>query len=311
MNQSHDLLAPKAWLYGWLAAAAAFLLTLVIAAIGQGFGSILGGCYWIGITTPVHQPVWALVNLPSIAFSHQSAATGYWLGSTILPLLVAVLAVLAIPRSRSLAAELLWLQVAWAAAVVGGCWLPLLDTRDGHVARWLHFQEAAAWLVWIVPVLAAAAGLVPAIRLLALLRQSRRDCGRGLRIGVVLLYLVLPALAWVVLVTLIRGQLLLPPSLAVLVPVLTVLVLAWARYAKPFVHRLEELDGGNLLRILVLLVLMVAWVAVAGRPLAPDRASGLQWRTESSCNSIRPWVEPLRLFSTTGATSEPEANQAR
>lgn len=286
-----------------MSAVFAFFLALILAALGQGMGSVLGGCHWIGITTPVHLPVWALVNQPTMIFPGQNAATGYWLGSTILPLLMALLAVLAIPRARTLGAEVLWLQIGWACAVVGGCWLPLLDAKDGHISHWLSLQDLPEGLVWGIPLLASVLCLVPATRLLALLRQTRRELSRKLRIGVVLLYLVVPVLVWVALVSLVRGQLLLPATLAVLAPVLAVLMLAWARYPRPFVHQLEPIRGGSLAWMLVLLVLIGAWFTVAGRPLPEARASGLQWRVESAYNNIRPWVEPLQLFHTTATTA--------
>jgi hypothetical protein len=295
MNQSLDPLASRALIYSWIVAAFGLLLALVIAAFGQGVGGMLGGCTWIGVTTPAHQQVWALVNQPSMTFSRQVAATGYWLGSVILTLMVAALVVAVIPRARTLAAELLLLQLGWTCAVVGGGWLPLLDARDGHVSRWLYLHDAAPGLIWIVPVLALLAGLVPTMRLLALARHARRDTGTGYRLGLVLLHLGLPVLVWIILVTLVRGQLMIPATVAMLVPVVGALALAWLRYPKPYAHHLEPIFAASFTKALVMLLLVAALVGIAGRPLADNRASGLQWGVESSFNNIRPWVEPLDL----------------
>jgi MFS family permease len=295
MNQTLDPLAPRALIYSWIVAVFGLLLSLVIAAVGQGVGGMLGGCTWIGVTTPAHQQVWALVNQPSMTFSRQAAATGYWLGSTILTLLVAALVVQVIPRARTLSAELLLLQVGWTCAAVGGGWLALLDTKDGHVSRWLYLHDAAPGLVWIIPVLALLAGLVPTVRLLALGRHARRDTGTGYRLGLVTLHLGLPVALWIILVTLVRGQLLIPATVAMLIPFAGALVLAWLRYPQPYAHHLEPIRGTSFTNALVLLLLVASLVGVTGRPLQESKASGLQWGAESSFNNIRPWVEPVFL----------------
>ena len=55
----------KGLLYGLLAAVAAFPGALLVAVAGQGIGALLGGCGWIGVSTPVDRQVWALVNQPT------------------------------------------------------------------------------------------------------------------------------------------------------------------------------------------------------------------------------------------------------
>ena len=124
MRSELDILAPRNLGFALLVAAALYPGALLAAVLGQGVGALLGGCSWIGMTTPLDRQVWALVNQPSMVFSREVAALGYWLGSTILPLL-AVGAVGAIqeryrPRRLMLAARL-WssrnlrqsLQVYW------------------------------------------------------------------------------------------------------------------------------------------------------------------------------------------------------
>ena len=53
-------------------------------------GALLGGCGWIGISTPLHRQVWALVNQPALNFASLPRGLGYWLGSLALPLLIVV-----------------------------------------------------------------------------------------------------------------------------------------------------------------------------------------------------------------------------
>jgi len=75
MRREIDVMDAKGLLYGLLAAVAAFPGALLVAVAGQGIGALLGGCGWIGVSTPLDRQVWALVNQPTLA-SRGPWATG-------------------------------------------------------------------------------------------------------------------------------------------------------------------------------------------------------------------------------------------
>jgi len=293
VEHPQDLLRPPALLYGWLAAISCLALALVLAALGQGIGAMTGGCTWIGVSIPPHHQVWALVNQPSIAFAHQLSSLGYWWGSVVLPLLVAVCASTIIPRSQSVAAELFWLQLSWACVVVAGCWLPLLDAKDGHISRWLYLNQHPSELVWLIPLVGSAIAVIPSLRLLALARAGRAHMGRAERLVVALLFLGGPTALWVVVASLIGGAFSLFATAATCLPLLTTLMLAWYRYPRPYVQRLQRVTAGNFLRQMIVALVLVAGIAIVGRPLGGGAVAGLLWGQASSFNNIRSWIDPL------------------
>ncbi len=295
MDQARDALAPKAVLASWLAAAAACPAALAIAAVGQGVGGWLGGCGWIGVALPPHLQTWALVNQPNLAFAARPNAIGYWLGSLLLPALVAALAVPAVPRPRTVAAELLVLQVAWFAVVVDLAWQPLLDLHDGHLARWLSLRRLPETLVWLPAAAAAAAALVPAWHLLALVGVARRHARRLVRLAAVGVHLLLPAAAFVGLASLLGGRLPVLAATAVGGSALVALGLAWVGPPRPVAHALEPIHAASLARLASAALLLVALIGLAGRPLPGRRSTGLLWRATAPTNNLRPWVEPLLL----------------
>jgi hypothetical protein len=288
-------MAPKGLLFGLLAAALALPGALLAAVAGQAVGSLLGGCGWIGISTPLDRQVWALVNQPALNFASLPRGLGYWLGSLLLPLLVGCLIVHFLPRSRSLAAELTALQLAWGCTTVAVAWLPLLDSADGHIRRLLELWHLPHELLWVVPLLAVPAALPPTLRLLALLRAARQHTGRGLRLATVGVHLVFPVAVWVGLATLIRGEPAPAASIGLAAPIVTAVAVAWYGYPYAFPHRLRELQPSDAVRVAVIGTLVIATVWFAGRPLAKSRASGLLWANPKSYNNIRQWVEPVWL----------------
>jgi hypothetical protein len=285
-----DLTTPTGILFGWLAASFGFTSGLLLAVGGQGFGAVLGGCGWIGFSTPLGRQVWALVNQPALNFASQPRAVGYWLGSLVLPLLAGAAALHLIPRARTLAAELMAVHLAWGAAVVGVAWLPLLDPADGHVARFLELADLPSLLVWAAPSLAAIAAFPPVLRLLALARVARPHTGRGVRLMVVAAHLGTPCVAWALLVSVIRGAPPLAPIVALLGPLLVACAVAWFGYPPAFVHRLREIETASWLRLLCSVLVVVALVWLAGRPLGANTWTGLVWGEPSARNNIRPWI---------------------
>jgi len=288
-------MAAKGLLYGLLAAVAAFPGALLLAVAGQGIGALAGGCGWIGISTAVDRQVWALVNQPTLAFATELESLGYWSGSVVLPLLVAFAAIPLLPRARSLAAELIVVQLSWACAVIGLAWLPLLDPLDGHLVRWLELWRLPAPLLFLAPALAIPAALPPTLRLLGLLRIGRPNTGRALRLATVLLHLALPAAVWVAGSAALLGA---PPAssaLAVGAVVVVALSTAWFGYPPAFVHRLRPLGLGSWLLLAALAAAAVAIVWLAGRPMPEGRRAGLLWAQTTASNNIRPWIDAVPL----------------
>jgi hypothetical protein len=295
MHRDRDVMAPKGLLFGLLAATLALPGAVLAAVSGQAIGSLLGGCGWIGISTPLDRQVWALVNQPSLNFASLPRGLGYWLGSLLLPLVICYCAVHLLPRSRTLAAELTVLHLAWGCTTVAVAWLPLLDTADGHLRRMLELWRLPHELLWVVPILAVPGALPPTLRLLALLRTVRKHPRRGLRLATVGVHLVLPVAAWVLLATMIRGAPAFAASIGLLAPVVTALAIAWYGYPYAFPHRLRELKTSDAVRTAVFATVVVATIWLTGRPLADGRASGLLWASPKSYNNIRQWVEPISL----------------
>ncbi|PWB75518.1 MAG: hypothetical protein C3F15_06200 [Holophagae bacterium] len=288
-------MAAKGLLYGLLAAVAAFPGALLLAVAGQGIGALAGGCGWIGISTAFDRQVWALVNQPTLDFATELESLGYWSGSVVLPLLVAFAAIPLLPRARSLAAELIVVQLSWACAVIGLAWLPLLDPLDGHLSRWLELWRLPAPLLFLAPALAIPAAVPPTLRLLGLLRIGRPNTGRALRLATVMLHLALPAAAWVAAATALLGALPPPPALAVGAAVVVALSTAWFGYPPAFVHRLRPLSLASWLLLAALAVAAVAIVWLAGRPLPEGRRAGLLWAQPTASNNIRPWIDAVPL----------------
>ncbi len=293
MHSNPHLLAPRVLALSWLAAAMAFPLTLLTAVIGQGVGAVAGSCGWIGLSVPVERQVWALVNQPVLNFASLPSATGYWLGSLVLPLTVGALLVPFWPRARSLTAELVVVQTAWAASAVGVAWLPLLDPQDGHLARWLVLHELPAAALWIAPVVGAGLAVPPSLRLLELARRYRHHAGRAYRLSVVGTHLVVPLVAWAALAITLRGSFIVFATIGVALVAVASLALAWFRYPTPFAHVLREPSSGDVLALAGAAVILAACLWFGGRPLADGKTAGLLWGSPTAFNNVRPWIESV------------------
>ncbi len=280
----------------WLAASVALPLAVCCAACGQGFGAMAGGCRWIGLSLPLDRHVWALVNQPALNFASLPGASGYWLGSLLLPLLAATAIVGFLPRAQSLVTELSVVQIAWAMAVVAAAWQPLIDPEDGHVARFLALHGLPAGWVWLAPACAAGAALLPTLRLLELARRRRPDLGRGARLATVMLHLLPPALAWVWAASLARGAVAVVPSLAVALPMASTTVFAWLRYPSPYVRRLEGPRGSEVVTLVVAAAALWAVIWFTGRPTGGGHAAGVLWAQPQAFNNIRPWIDARPLI---------------
>ena len=279
----------------WLGASAALPFALISAAIGQGMGALIGGCHWIGVALPLDRQIWALVNQPLLNFASLPRAGGYWLGSMLLPLVFAVTIIGFLPRARSLVTQLTCIQISWAMSLVALAVLPVLDSEDGHLARFVTLHGWPTVLVWLSPVFAAGAALLPTLRLLQLARRRHPDIRRSYRLLVVSIHLGVPAVGWLGLVSLVRGSVLMPAIIAAAVPLIAGLAFAWFRYPAPYVRPLELPKAGEIVGLALAAVILAASVWVAGRPLTDGQSAGILWGTAQSSNNVRGWIEPWSI----------------
>lgn len=303
-------------IFSWISAIAMAFAAIFLTVLGQGLASLPGGCRWIGITLAVdHQP-WALLNQPNLGFSGRPGAFGYWFGGIILCLLVGLLSVRLLPRPRRLGWELLSFQLAWMSVAVGVCWLPLLDSWDGHVSHYLRLHSASPAWVWIFPILGAWVALIPVFRLLALLRSADRAASGLKRCLCVMAHFGLPTLAWAIFglaleLPLLQSaassdslpglELLLrefwPPVVGALLPLLAALLMAARAYPRPWSFPMGSLSGKQFVAAILSLVFFVGLFLIAGAPLGNGQSRGLLWAQPNSRNNIRTWVAPIQLGS--------------
>jgi len=292
MRTETQATAVSAVAVSWLAAVAAQGSALVLAAVGQGLGALAGGCGWIGVTTPLDRQVWALVNQPVLNFSSLPGASGYWLGSIVLPMTTALFLLTLRPKKPTLAGQLALVQTVWWATLIAGTWLPLLDPADGHLARWLLLHDLAPPLIWAAPAAAAVLAALTSFRVLELARSSRSDLGRTARVATVVVHLVLPVLGWLGVVRIVGGA---PPWRSVLglaAPVAAVVVFAWLRYPSPYPRPLQGPSPRAVAALVTAVALAACMIWLAGRPLADGQVSGVLWGEAGSFNNIRAWIEP-------------------
>lgn len=255
----------------------------------------MGGCTWIGVCLPLNRPVWALVNEPSIAFASFFRAWGYWLGSVLLPLIVATLAIPFLPRKRRLGTELGVVQLAWAAAAAGVAGVQLIGVSEGHVSQWLALRHLPPALVWLVP-MAAAAVVVPAgLRLLALDREAVPNCGRARRLWIVVLHLVIPSAAWLTAISVASGGVAWQGVVAFSMPIVVVLGLAWGVYPSRLAYRFENPTMSTWVSLAVVAAIAWGFVALAGRPLPGGENAALLWGRPLATNNVRVWMDPVRV----------------
>jgi len=285
----------KAVLFSWLVASLAGPLTLFVAVVGQGVGACLGGCTWIGVSLPADRQVWALVNQPVVNFASTAAAIPYWLGSLILPLLLAAVLIPFVPRARSVAGELVMVQLSWMLAVVGGAWLPLLDPAQGHLVPLLGFRMLPGGLVWLAPITAGVTVLLPTLRLIALARVASGDISRLGRMGLVVTHLAPPVVAWGALVSVLRGAPPLAACAAALLLLALALVIAWVGYPPPFVQTLVPLRAASFAWAGVVLAALIGLWWFTGRALPGDQRAGILWGHRDARNNVRAWIAPTQL----------------
>ena len=292
MHRRPDLGSPRSLLASWLAALAALPASLLISAAGQGMGALAAGGGWIGICTPWNRQVWGLVNQPVLNFASLPAAGGYWLGSWLAPMLLAVLMMPLSLRLRSASGQLAAIQSAWIALVVAASWHPSLDPYSGHIARWLQFRDLPTELRWLTFVAAAAAAVPIALRLLAIARITRFHLGRGRRLVLVIAHLFPVPVGLIAATILFEGVVPIEACIAAGIPLATALGVAWFGFPAPLTHPVTAVTPRALITLGVAAVLVWACGFATGRPLPDDRVAAVQWARDGSFNNIRDWMEP-------------------
>ena len=309
MQSEPEFGAPSVIVLSWTAAIAAYPAALMAAVIGQGVGAVAGGCQWIGFSLSLDRQVWALVNQPVLNFASLPSATGYWLGSLILPVLLAATLIPLLPRKRSLLAELVLIQVTWAASVIGIAWLALVDRNDGHLIRWLGLQDLPADGVWLAPVFASLMGLFPTLRLLALARRRRPDTGRLYRFRLVLVHFAVPAALWAGAAAVVDDPVPLDAMIAISFPLFAAMALAWLRYPAPFAHRLDRPSRSGLTILIATAATCAIATTVATRPRPDGTCPGVLWATPQSFNNIRPWIDAVPIRGNRPSPSDSAARR--
>ncbi|MEE4271278.1 MAG: hypothetical protein V2I67_06375, partial [Thermoanaerobaculales bacterium] len=194
----------------------------------------------------------------------------------------------------SLTRQLVAVQGAWVALVIGASWQVLLDSDHGHVARWLGFRNLPDELRWVAVGAAVAAAVPVALRLLSLARISRHHMSRAHRLGLVALHLLPVPAAWAGVVTTVAPAVPIEAWVALSVPHLTAILVAWFGYPAPPTYAITaaSLRSGFVLAV----VAGLTWAAffVAGRPLPSANAAAIQWSHATATNNIREWMQPWR-----------------
>ena len=106
-----------------------------------------------------------------------------------------------------------------------------------------------------------------------------------------MLHLLPPTLAWVGVASLVHGSVPVLPTAAVALPMSSAVVLAWFRYPKPFVRRLDLPSGSRV--ITLALTAAVLWTVIwfAGRPVGEENRAGVLWGQPQAFNNIRAWID--------------------
>jgi hypothetical protein len=290
-----DPYAPIAVLTSWIWGLACVAAVLTASAVGQAVGAWAGGCDWIGISIPVHRPVWALVDQPTLDFARRTVALGYWFGGVVTVGAIGALAIPLLPRPRTVAAEQATVQLAWTALVIGVAWMPLLDLEDGHPGRWFRLHTLPVELLALAPVAAAGLAVLPTVRLLAIARAGRPQLRRVARVGVVVVHLVIPVAAVLGLACVVAPHLPAVGLIAAAAPIVAAVAVAWIGFPAAFAWPLERPESAAVVRAIVALAVGAAVIWVAGRPVGDGHATGLLWSTPTARNNIRPWIEPVAV----------------
>jgi len=278
--------AAVAWPFAWL----------LLAAV-QGMGVLLAGGRFIGISLPLGQVPWALVNQPDVAFASSRAALwGYWLAPALLAAGLAMALPVLVPTGRKWGGELLVNHLALALAVLGLGWAPPLGLADGPVRGLERFFGVPP-----MPFLGACALAGAVAAPLAILRLSGSlwhlptSLSRARRLAVVAVHALGPASIWVLLSLLLGWRPGPLPLITTGVVLAAAAVAAWLWLPRAALTRREAPSTGRLAVAWLFGLLVLALVLWAGAPTGGVRRA-LLWSKPSATNNIRTdWkVVPLR-----------------
>jgi hypothetical protein len=291
VDRRPNLTRPRSLLTSWLAGLVGIPFTLLLAAAGQGLGTLAVGGAWIGICLPWDRQVWALVNQPALSFSASIAASGYWLGPWLAPLAVASI----VPLTRflrSLGSQIVAIQLGWSALTIGAGWSALLEGTDGQIARWLQFRALPVELRWAVLFASIIVVFPMVIRLLSIDRVVHYHAGRGRRIGLVMTHLWPATILWIALFVAIHKTLPVASCIGAALPLIVGLLVAWFGFPPPPTHAMTPVRGWTPAALAIVLAAMLALLVAAGRPLPDDRYAAVQWLADTPTNNVREWMTP-------------------
>lgn len=275
----------------------AWPLAWLLLAVAQGVGVVACGGGFIGVSLPLGQHPWALVNQPEVNFASTRAGLwGYWLPPALLAALLAVgLPVLGL-APRRWGGELLVLHLAFAAAVLGLGWAPALGVQDGP-ARGLErfFHVPWPWFVGMCALAGALLSPLAMIRLAGSLWHHSSELTRRRRLAVVAVHGAIPAAAWIGLSFLVGWRTGPAPLLGAGVVLLgAVLTLLW-RVPRASLHRREAPSAARTALVWPLAVAILAGAVLVGAP-REGAPRGYVWGKPLTTNNIRmTWqITPLR-----------------
>lgn len=278
-------------------AAVAWPLAWLLLAVAQGLGVLLGGGSFIGVSLPLGQYPWALVNQPNVAFASSRAGLwGYWLAPSLVALALAIgLPVLA-PTGRRWGGELLVNHLALAFAVLGLGWAPPLGLGDGP-ARGLDrfFGVSPVAFLGACALAGAVAAPLAVLRLGSGLWHVPQSLTRARRLAVVAIHALGPAISWLGLSVLLGWRTGPRPMMTTGAVLGGAVIAAWLWVPRAGIIRREAPGTGRIVAAGILGLVVLALALGAGAP-SGRAPRALLWSKPSATNNIRvTWkVIPLR-----------------
>jgi hypothetical protein len=278
-------------------AAVAWPLAWLLLAVAQGLGVMLAGGSFIGVSLPLGQHPWALVNQPSVAFASSRAALwGYWLAPGLVALALAIALPLLAPTGRRWGGELLVNHLALALAVLGLGWAPPLGLGDGPARGLERFFEVSP-LAFLAGCALAGALSAPLsiLRLSGSLWHVPESLTRARRLAVVAVHGLAPAAAWFALSFLLGWRTGSAPLLTAGAVLGGAVIAAWLWVPRASLTRREAPTSGRIVAAWFLGLVVLALAVWAGAP-AGRSPRALLWSKPTATNNIRlGWkVVPLR-----------------